>query len=174
MRRRGAVIGAAALAVAAGAGTAFWRARTREPASPGSATDIWALSFERLDGAVLALADWRGKPLLLNFWATWCAPCVTEMPLLDRFARERGPSGWRVLALAIDEPDPVRRFVSARKISLQVALAGSDGLELARSLGNDQGALPFTAAFDSAGDRVQHRLGAVSADLLSSWASTTR
>jgi thiol-disulfide isomerase/thioredoxin len=174
MRRRAAVIGAAALAVAAGAGTALWRARTRAPASPEPATDLWAVSFKRLDGGALALADWRGRPLLLNFWATWCAPCVTEMPLLDRFARERGPSGWRVLALAIDEAEPVRRFVGERRISLPVALAGSDGLELARSLGNDHGALPFTAVFDSSGDRVQQRLGTVSADLLSSWTSTTR
>jgi thiol-disulfide isomerase/thioredoxin len=174
MRRRAAIIGSAALAVVAGAGTAFWRARSHEAASPESATDIWALSFERLDDGPLALADWRGRPLLLNFWATWCAPCVTEMPLLDRFARERGAGGWRVLALAIDNAEAVRRFVSERKIGMPVALAGSDGLQLARSLGNDRGALPFTAVFDSAGDRVQHRLGAVSADLLSSWTSTTR
>jgi thiol-disulfide isomerase/thioredoxin len=174
MKRRPLVVGGAASAVvAAGAGTALWRARTTGAPEAVAPVDFWTFSFERLDGGPLAMSSWRGKPLLLNFWATWCAPCVTEMPLLDRFASERAASGWRVLALAIDRPEPVRRFVAERKIRLPVALAGSDGVELSRALGNQHGALPFTAVFDSAGGRVQHQLGAVSADLLSLWASTT-
>ena len=118
------------------------------------------------------MADWRGRPLLLNFWATWCAPCVTEMPLLDRFASERAASGWRVLALALDQADPVRRFVAERKLGLPVALAGSDGFALSRALGNVHGALPFTAVFDSSGARTDHTLGTVSADLLDRWVAT--
>jgi len=173
VNRRPLVLGAAALAVAAGAGTALWRGRDDAESEP-AAIDLWTLTFQRLDGAPLAMADWRGRPLLLNFWATWCAPCVTEMPLLDRFASERATSGWRVLALAIDQPEPVRRFVAERKIGLAVALAGSDGLPLSRALGNEHSALPFTALFDSSGRRTQQRLGAVSTDLLNHWATTTR
>lgn len=174
MKRRASVVAAAALAIIAGAGTAWWRSeRDDEPATP-AAIDLWTLTFERIDGAPLAMAAWRGRPLLLNFWATWCAPCVTEMPLLDRFASERAASGWRVLALAIDQPEPVRRFIAERKIALPVALAGSDGLTLSRSLGNLQGALPFTAVFDSSGAHTQQKLGTVSTDLLEHWVASTR
>jgi thiol-disulfide isomerase/thioredoxin len=175
VKRRPLIAGAAALAVVAGAGTALWRVKhdEDEPEAP-AAIDLWTLTFERLDGERLAMADWRGQPLLLNFWATWCAPCVTEMPLLDRFASERSVSGWRVLALAIDQAEPVRRFVAERKLGLPVALAGGDGLALARSLGNIHGALPFTAVFDSSGARTGHTLGTVSADLLTQWFERTR
>ena len=101
-------------------------------------------------------------------------PCVTEMPLLDRFASQRAASGWHVLALALDQPDPVRRFVAERKIGLPVALAGGDGFALSRALGNQHGALPFTALFDSSGARTQEHLGAVSIDLLNRWVGVTR
>ena len=174
MRRRPLVVGAAGLAVIAGAGTAWWRAERDSEAAAPAAIDLWTLTFERVDGTPLAMAALRGRPLLLNFWATWCAPCITEMPLLDRFASERAASGWRVLALALDQPDPVRRFIAERKIGLPVALAGSDGFALSRSLGNGQGALPFTAAFDSSGARTHQHLGAVSADLLDRWVAGTR
>jgi len=174
VKRRPLVVGAAALAVAAGAGTALWRSQDGPSPPTAAAIDLWTLAFERLDGTPLALAAWRGRPLLLNFWATWCVPCVTEMPLLDRFARERAASGWRVLALALDQPEPVRRFVAKQKIGLPVALAGGDGFALSRALGNRQGALPFTVVFDSAGSRTQEQLGAVSTDLLAHWAAVTR
>jgi thiol-disulfide isomerase/thioredoxin len=174
VKRRPALFGAAALAVVAGAGTAIWRSQNPTLPSPPLVTDLWTLTFERLDAAPLAMASWRGRPLLLNFWATWCVPCVTEMPLLDRFAREHAASGWQVLALAIDQPDPVRRFLVERNIGLPVALAGVDGLELSRALGNHQGALPFSAVFGSSGALVQYKVGAVSANLLTAWASTMR
>jgi thiol-disulfide isomerase/thioredoxin len=174
VKRRPLVVGAAALAVVAGVGTALWRVEDDGGTASPAVIDLWALTFERVDGAPLAMAAWRGRPLLLNFWATWCAPCITEMPLLDRFASERAAGGWRVLALAIDQPDPVRRFIAERKIRLPVALAGSDGFALSRSLGNGQGALPFTAAFDSSGARTQQHLGAVSTDLLDRWVELTR
>jgi thiol-disulfide isomerase/thioredoxin len=175
VKRRPVLLGAAALAVAAGAGTAIWRTQNAATLPPPPVVpDLWALTFERLDATPVAMASWRGRPLLLNFWATWCVPCVTEMPLLDRFAREHAASGWQVLALAIDQTEAVRRFLVERNISLAVALAGIDGLELSRALGNQQGALPFSAVFDSSGALVQHKLGAVSADLLSEWVSAMR
>ena len=71
-----------------------------------------------------------------------------EMPLLDRFAKERASSGWRVLALAIDGADPVRKFVAERSLALPIALAGAEGIDLSRVLGNKLGALPFSVVFN--------------------------
>jgi thiol-disulfide isomerase/thioredoxin len=170
MRRRTWLLGAAAAAgIVGGAGFAAWQRRpSAQGADAGSPVDLWSLSFERLDGTTLAMRSLRGKPLLLNFWATWCAPCVTELPLIDAFAREHAER-WQVLALAVDRPDPVRRFAAERALQLPMALAGMEGLELSRSLGNKVAALPFTVAFDARGRLVQRRLGVLDADLLREW-----
>ncbi len=173
MKRRTVVLGAVSTAaVATGIGTALWRAR-RDDSGRGEAPDVWALSFVTLDGPPLAMRGLRGKRLLVNFWATWCPPCVTEMPLLDSFARSQSGAGWSVLALAVDGAEPVRRFIAERGLKLPVALAGEDGLDLSRRLGNSAGGLPFSVAFDLGGAAAQRKLGVLDADLLRSWVATT-
>lgn len=175
MRRRTAVLaGVAAVAAAAGGGTAWWRGRPSGDAVVAALPDLWSLTFLTLDGTNLRMADWRGRPLLLNFWATWCGPCVTEMPLLDRFSKDRAAFGWRVLALAIDKGEQVRRFVTERSLGLPVALAGAEGIDLSRGLGNTSGALPFSVLFDSTGVSVARQLGALTPELLSQWVGQTR
>ena len=177
MNRRLVIVAGAGLAAAAiGAGTAWRRTRhdAEDAGAPEVSIDVWALQFQSVDGAPVKMAAWRGRPLLLNFWATWCGPCVVEMPLLDRFSREQPAQGWRVLALAVDQPDPVRRFIAERTLTLPVAIAGAAGLDLSRHLGNVGGGLPFSAAFDSSGAAVQRRLGIVNAELLAGWKASTR
>lgn len=174
MKRRTVVVGAlAATGLAAGVSAALWRGRS-DGADRGEAPDVWSMSFSTVDGAALPMARLRSKALLLNFWATWCAPCATEMPLLDAFAKSSGGQGWNVLALAVDSADPVRRFLAERALSLPVALAGAEGLDLSRSLGNSVGALPFTVAFAAGGEPRQRKLGALTAPLLDSWISAGR
>ena len=173
MKRRTLVLGTVSAAAATiGAGTALWRAR-RNDGSPSEAPNVWAMSFVTLDGPPLAMRGLRGKRLLINFWATWCPPCVTEMPLLDSFARDQSDAGWNVLALAVDSAEAVRRFIAERGLHLPVALAGDDGLDLSRRLGNGAGGLPFSVAFDPGGAMAQRKLGAVDADLLRKWVATT-
>jgi thiol-disulfide isomerase/thioredoxin len=178
-RRTAGFIALAALAAAAGGGTAWWRGHAAggtagETAAAPAPIDLWSLTFRDLEGAPLRMAEFRGRPLVLNFWATWCGPCVTEMPLLDQFATARAGSGWRVLALAIDQVEPVRRFATERALRLPIALAGGDGIDLSRSLGNSLGGLPFSVVFDSAGAPVDRRLGALDADVLARWVGQTR
>ena len=169
MNRRNLVIGGVGVAAAAaGAGGAMWRARHAQPPLDPS---FWTLRFERPEGGELAVASLRGHPVLLNFWATWCAPCVTEMPLLDRFHREHLARGWQVLGLAVDSPTPVREFLGRRQLGFAIGLAGLDGVELARSLGNESGALPYSVLIDATGQVVARKLGALHPPDLAAWAS---
>ena len=183
MKRRAIVLATVSVAaIGAGAGSTVWRARHGDSVPTGGpdnsvstgGPEVWALSFVTLDGAPLAMRGLRGKPLLINFWATWCVPCVTEMPLLDTFARTHAIAGWNVLALAVDSAEPVRRFIAEHSLRLPVALAGEEGLDLSRRLGNRAGGLPFSVAFNAAGTAVQRKLGAVDAGVLETWASSTR
>lgn len=149
------------------------------PAAAGSAadaapvTDLWAQRFEQPGGGELLLSSLRGKPLLVNFWATWCPPCVKEMPQLDRFSREN-PQGVQVVGLAVDGPTPVREFLKKTPVSFPIGLAGFGGTELARTLGNPAGGLPFSVLFDARGEVVQRKLGETHHDELMRWAAALR
>lgn len=124
--------------------------------------ELWQLRFERPHGGEVRLAEWRGSPLVLNFWATWCAPCVRELPEIDRFARDFENRGWKALALAIDRVELVREFLVRVPLRLPVAMAGSQGFELLRLLGNSQGGLPFSVVVSSNGSVLQRRVGETS------------
>ena len=103
------------------------------------------------------------------FQCKGCPPCVKEMPELDRFARTYAGQGWQVLGLAIDGPTPVREFLAKMKITFPIGLAGFEGTDLSRRLGNEGGALPFTVAFDKRGSVIQRKLGETSYEQLASW-----
>lgn len=131
---------------------------------------FWAQQFDTPAGGSLALASFKGKPLLLNFWATWCPPCVKEMPELDRFQTEFAPKGWQVLGLAIDGPTPVKEFLAKVPVGFGIGLAGFGGTELGQALGNTAGGLPFSLLIDAQG-RVRHRkMGATDFEELAAWA----
>jgi len=142
--------------------------------APGGAPDpiaaLWQMRFDQPDGGTLDMATLRGQPLLLNFWGTWCPPCVKEMPDLDRFARRFGIQGWRVVGLAVDNPKAVREFLGRTPVSYIIAMAGFEGSELSRQLGNSQGGLPYTVAFDRQGVVVHRKAGATTLEELTSWA----
>ena len=136
MQRRTLWTGALALtACAAGAGFAWWRLHPREAQSPALAA-FWASRFEGPNGEVVAMEQFRGRPLLVNFWATWCPPCVEELPMLNAFHAQHAARGWQVLGLAVDQPSAVRRFMQKLPLVFPVGMAGLAGTELSRSLGN--------------------------------------
>lgn len=132
---------------------------------------FWQQAFDTPTGKPLSLGIAQGKPTLINFWATWCPPCVKEMPELDRFHRAFAPKGWKVIGLAIDGPTPVKEFLAKVGVGFDIGLAGFGGTELAQALGNTSGGLPFSVLIDAKG-RVQHRkMGATHYDELAAWAS---
>lgn len=163
--RRRTLAGVALAAALTGAGVAWWRFQ------PGAAdtSDWWQQDFSTPDGKTLSLVEFRGRPLVVNFWATWCPPCIQELPLLSRFFEQNNSNGWQVLGLAIDQPDAVQRFLERTPVTFPVAMAGPRGVELTRLLGNTVGGLPFSVVFDADG-RLQHRkLGQLHEPDLAAW-----
>ncbi|HEU4457934.1 MAG TPA: TlpA disulfide reductase family protein [Methylibium sp.] len=169
-RRRWIFGGAGLAALGAGAWLATLGREPGPAATAAAADGLWARSFETPAGPTLAMASLRGKPLLINFWATWCAPCVREMPAIDRFYRDHAGKGVQVLGLAIDAPTPVREFLQKVKVGFPIGLAGLEGTELVRELGNERGGLPFSLLLDANGKVVQRKLGETSYDELALWA----
>lgn len=165
-RRTALVAGVAASAGVVGLGSAWWANRAT-PAT--AAADVWSMQFKQPDGGELRLSEFRGRPLLLNFWATWCPPCVNEMPLLDRLHSEQPSQGLRVVGLAVDNLVPVVDFLKRRPVSFHIGLAGFEGVDLSRQLGNRTGALPFSILFDRQGFAIDRKLGALTVEDLLSW-----
>ncbi|MDL2338352.1 MAG: TlpA disulfide reductase family protein [Pseudomonadota bacterium] len=172
MNRRGWILGTAAIAAGAAGAALSWQ-KTRLTGDDGAelGPEFWALRFDQPGGGELAMDSLRGAPLLLNFWATWCPPCVKEIPLIDEFHRTHQAQGWRVLGLAVDSPTPVREFLAKRPVNFSIGLAGLGGTELSRTLGNSGGGLPFTVVVGRSGRVVARKLGAIEPADLSRWAS---
>jgi len=174
MNRRQLMLGGVAAAAAlAGAGVAWWQLQPHgAPAASGEGATrdpFWAQSFDTPDGASLALTSFSGKPLLVNFWATWCPPCIEELPLLDRFYQENKAKSWQVLGLAVDQPSAVRTWLQRKPLGFPVAMAGFSGTELSKSLGNLSGGLPFTVVFGASGQLLHRKSGKVTPEDLAQW-----
>ncbi len=114
----------------------------------------------------MLLEPLRSGGLVLNFWATWCPPCLREFPQLERFEQDMRPSGWRVVGVAVDQPAPVRDFLARTPVSFAVGIGGFDALDKAKALGNTQGGLPFTAVFAPGGRLMRTILGETTRDAL--------
>lgn len=186
MNRRNMLYGGvAAVAGLAGATAAWWKFQPHqvEVAAPaatgaigagGSASDaFWSLNFDTPDGKNLSMSSFRGKLLLVNFWATWCPPCVEELPLLDYFYQENRDKNLQVLGLAVDQPTAVRNWLQAKPLHFPVGMAGLGGTELSKSLGNIAGSLPFTAVFSASGELLHRKIGKVLPEDLALWAKLT-
>jgi thiol-disulfide isomerase/thioredoxin len=169
-RRVAMYTGVAALAAIAGAGVAWKRQSVGAMGSEALAA-LWATEFDTPAGETLSMKALQGRPLVINFWATWCTPCIEEMPLIDAFFRENESKGWQVVGLAIDQPSRVRQFLTQFPVNYKIGLAGLNGTELSKMLGNDTGGLPFTVVLDANGQLLQRKLGKLTPDDIKKWAA---
>jgi len=153
---------AAVLALAAGVGLALW---DRESADPSA---LLALSLPDLDGTPQSLAQWRGKVMVVNFWATWCGPCREEMPEFVRAQREFGPKGLQFVGIAVDQRDKVAQFAKEFDLNYPALIGGYEAMDVAKPLGNRLAALPFTVVLDRQGRIVHTQLGPLKPGVLRS------
>lgn len=134
---------------------------------PHTAVDnLYAQSLNDLQGTPQPLSQWRGKPLLVNFWATWCAPCVQEMPELSELADADGGKSFNVIGIGIDSPSNMKEFADKLKIAYPLYVGGMGGTELSREFGNQAGGLPYTVLIGADGQVRKTYLGKLKFDEL--------
>jgi thiol-disulfide isomerase/thioredoxin len=150
-------------AVAAGAALAGALAGVLALQSRSGAADLLSSRFPDLAGQARRLSEWQGRPLLCNFWATWCAPCREELPLLDAARKRHAAIGFEVVGIAVDNAPNVAEYLKTVPVSFPVLVAGAPAIDLMRRLGNAGGGLPFTVSVDAAGRVRSRKLGAYSA-----------
>lgn len=140
--------------------------------APGSAQNeqavaaLLASSANSPDGKPQALQQWRGRILVVNFWATWCPPCREEMPALSQLSDKFAEKGVQFIGIAIDSADNVQRFVAQQRSSYPLLVGAPEALAQSRALGNHRQALPFTVIIDGQGQLRYQRLGGIDAATL--------
>lgn len=156
--KRALMLGAAGAAAAtAGAlGGHWWLTRG---AVVGDEGKLLAASFEGLDGKIQPLSTWKGKTLIVNFWATWCGPCREEMPEFVKAQREFGAKGLQFVGIAIDRRAPVEKFSAELAINYPLLLADVAWLDAVKTMGNPQGVLPFTLVLSPSSEVMLRRVG---------------
>jgi len=148
-----------------------WLAQ-REAAGPGAGRGVDRIStlpdirLPDPSGREITSNGWAGKVVVLNFWATWCPPCLREMPMLAQLQDSFDEGRLQVVGIAIDDPDMVRRFLNEHRVSYQVLLGNAASIDIATRLGNRTSGLPFTVVFDRFGRRVFSHTGEISADTI--------
>ena len=142
------------LALLAGVLTSQWIHKTGLASDP-AVKAFFANSWQSPDGKPVDTQKWQGKVLVVNFWASWCPPCVEEMPTLDKLQQEFLQQNVLFVGIGIDSSSNIKHFSEKHKITFPLLIAGMQGTELSRELGNQAGGLPFTVLLDGSG-QIRH------------------
>jgi thiol-disulfide isomerase/thioredoxin len=169
VNRRNALIAAGGCAALLTGGGLAWLVLRTQTETTAAVEALYRASFDDARGVAQPMDQWRHRWLVLNFWATWCAPCVEEMPGLQQVARDYADRRVAVVGLGIDRAEAIRRFQEELKLELPLLVAGAAGSDIARNLGNPTGALPYTVLISPTGEVVQSHLGLLQPRMLRSW-----
>ena len=151
----------AGLSAAAGVSYHLWSPGSGGPAmAPDSVVErVLSVRVADVKGGTQSLEQWRGQVLVVNYWATWCAPCREEIPGFVRLQERYGSRGLQFVGIAIDQPDKVAEFASEFRINYPLLLGGLETIELLRQAGNRAGVLPYTLVIDRKGNLVSREQG---------------
>ncbi len=133
-------------------------------------SDIFTQSYPNVQGKLIALESLKGEYFtIINFWATWCAPCIEEMPMLSNFHEENQSKGIKVIALAIDNKRQIQKFLNNKNLKQPVLITGAEGAKLTEFLGSRKNALPFTALIGPKNKLLKTKMGKISENEIKSW-----
>jgi thiol-disulfide isomerase/thioredoxin len=127
------------------------------------------LRLPEIDGEKVSTDLWADKVVVLNFWATWCPPCLRELPLFDELQRMYSKDHLQIVGIAVDDEPNVEAFLLEHPVGFPILLGDADAIEISRRLGNRLQGLPFTVIFDRRGKRVYGRTGEMTRDSLSEY-----
>ncbi|OAI53377.1 hypothetical protein AYO46_03300 [Betaproteobacteria bacterium SCGC AG-212-J23] len=156
MQRREAILLGAVGSVALAAGALVGALGIQ---SSSGAAKLLSASFPDLSGRLRRLSEWQGRVALFNFWATWCAPCREEIPLLGATSRKYG---FPVIGIGIDTADKIREFAANYAVRYAMLISGPEAIPLMKAMGNSPGGLPFSVLLDRQGRLAHRKLGAFS------------
>ena len=157
------IVAISLLALLGGVLTSQWIYKTGLASDP-AVKAFFANSWQTPDGKTVNTQEWQGKVLVVNFWASWCPPCVEEMPALDKLQQEFLQQNFLFVGIGIDSPSNIREFLSKTPVSYPIVIGGLEGSNLSTQLGNSQGALPYTIIINSKGKASYSKLGKISED----------
>lgn len=160
------------VAIAAGAAGYAYHVWRTAPHSTGAGSDeslarLMAMRLPDLDNKPQSIEQWRGKVVVVNFWATWCAPCREEIPVLVRLQEQLRDRGLQFVGIAIDHADKVRPYAAELRMNFPVLIGGVDAIDLTRKLGNRAAVLPYTVVIDRQGRVAAVEIGAAKESKLS-------
>ncbi|PRX29084.1 thiol-disulfide isomerase/thioredoxin [Paraburkholderia sp. BL18I3N2] len=137
-------------------------AHAAQPASSQSAVgQLWTAAVTTVDGKPQTLSVLKGHPIVVNFWASWCGPCVEETPALSQLQRDYAKKGIQFVGLGVDSEKNVQAFLQKVKVAYPIYITGFGGADLARAFGNTAGGLPFTVVIDAKGNIRSTKLGQI-------------
>ena len=120
---------------------------------------------------VMVPGAYAGRPLLINVWASWCGPCIKEMPELDRFAASQGDDGVQVIGIALDQPEAIRAFLHHTPVRYPILVDTPGPRDSAVRLGNPAGVLPYTVLVDADGRLLKQKIGPFEHGEIDGWAA---
>ena len=159
------ISGIGLLALLAGIFSSQWISQTGIASDP-SVKAFFANSWQSPDGKTVNSENWQQKVLIVNFWASWCPPCVEEMPTLDKISQEYASKNVLIVGIGIDSPSNIREFLEKTSVSYPIVIGGLEGSILSKQMGNTQGALPYTVIINSKGKSIYTKLGKISEEEL--------